>query len=523
MKRSSSGGKAARLARSFAVVLLAAVALLSAAAGEAQASRWGKSYFPDVELVTHEGKTVRFYDDLIKDKVFVVSFLYTTCRDFCPLAAARLSELQEKLGDAMGRDIFFYSISIDPETDTPERLKEYAKTFGAGPGWLFLTGRPEDIQALRYKLGDRGKTLSEHRNEILLGNGGTGGWARSNLLGDIASLAATVRGMDPSWRPPAGATRTPHTITFGLAEFAARPGEALYRRLCAGCHTVGKGNKVGPDLAGVAERRDREWLLKFISNPQKLRAQKDPVAVGLVASFPTVRMPPMGITPNDAGDLLAYVAYLEAQNAKRAPLESLYGLTTHTGAPLTAEAVKGKPVAVFFGFTHCPDVCPTTLMDWSNVLEGLGKDGDKLKVLFVSVDAERDTPRGAGRLPGLFRSAHHGAHRQRRRHRPGGTGLRRPLREDGGQRRQLHLRPHYQRLPGGPGWADRGDGEPAHPRRRPAENARRSPGRALSGALPGHDPALGLMSPRRASRLTPVRSDCRSGGTFPRSRRPARR
>jgi len=139
MKRSSFGGKAARLARSFAMVLLAAVALLSAAAGEAQASRWGKSYFPDVELVTHEGKTVRFYDDLIKDKVFVVSFLYTTCRDFCPLAAARLSELQEKLGDAMGRDVFFYSISIDPETDTPERLKEYAKTFAAGPGWLFLT------------------------------------------------------------------------------------------------------------------------------------------------------------------------------------------------------------------------------------------------------------------------------------------------------------------------------------------------------------------------------------------------
>jgi len=402
MKRSSFGGKAARLARSFAMVLLAAVALLSAAAGEAQASRWGKSYFPDVELVTHEGKTVRFYDDLIKDKVFVVSFLYTTCRDFCPLAAARLSELQEKLGDAMGRDVFFYSISIDPETDTPERLKEYAKTFAAGPGWLFLTGRPQDIQALRYKLGDRGKTLSEHRNEILLGNGGTGGWARSNLLGDMASLAATVRGMDPSWRPPPGATHTPHTITLGLAEFAARPGEALYRRLCAGCHTVGKGNKVGPDLAGVAERRDREWLLKFISNPQKLRAQKDPVAIGLVASFPTVRMPPMGITPNDAGDLLAYVAYLEAQNAKRAPLESLYGLTTHTGAPLTAEAVKGKPVAVFFGFTHCPDVCPTTLMDWSNVLEGLGKDGDKLKVLFVSVDAERDTPQALAAYLGSF-------------------------------------------------------------------------------------------------------------------------
>ena len=49
-------------------------------------------------------------------------------------------------------------------------------------------------------------------------------------------------------------------------------------------------------------------------------------------------------------------------------------------------------MAVVFGFTHCPDVCPTTLLDWSNVLAGLGPDGDKLKVVFVSVDTERDTP-----------------------------------------------------------------------------------------------------------------------------------
>src|SRR5262245_53913603 len=373
------GANSGRLARTFGLILLAAATLVLAPDRGAHAARWGKGYLPDIEVVTHEGKTLRFYDDLVKDKVSVISFIYTTCRDFCPLEAARLSELQEKLGDAMGRDVFFYSISIDPKTDTPERLKEYAKTFGAGPGWLFLTGKPEDIQALRYKLGDRGKTLSEHRNEILLGNGGTGEWARSNVLGDIASLAASVRSMDPKWRAAPDAQRTPHTITFGLADFAARPGEALYRRLCAGCHTVGKGTKVGPDLAGIAERRDCEWLLKFISNSEKLRAQKDPVALELVASFPTVRMPPMGITPNDAGDLLAYVAHLEAQQARRALLASLYGLTTHTGARLAPEALKDKPVAVFFGFTHCPDVCPTTLMDWSNVLEGLGKDGDRLR------------------------------------------------------------------------------------------------------------------------------------------------
>jgi protein SCO1/2 len=375
--------------RGVGLAWLAALAFLLSAAGDVQATRWGKSYFPDVKLVTQDGKAVRFYDDLIKDKIFVISFLYTSCRDFCPLAAARLSELQEKLGAAMGRDIFFYSISIDPVTDTPERLKEYADTFQAGSGWFFLTGKPEDIKAIRYKLGDRSEALSEHRNTILLGNGATGEWAKNTVLGDIGRLAVTVRSMDPKWRPPKGTGRAPKSV---IVDLSSRPGHALFTRLCAGCHTVGEGNKVGPDLAGVAERRDREWLLEFISNPEKMRSQKDPIALGLVASFPTVRMPPLGISHADAGDLLSYVVHLETQQARRAPLKSLYGLTTHTGARLSPAAVKDKAVAVFFGFTHCPDVCPTTLMDWSNVLEGLGKDGDRLKVLFVSVDGQRDTP-----------------------------------------------------------------------------------------------------------------------------------
>ena len=74
------------------------------------------------------------------------------------------------------------------------------------------------------------------------------------------------------------------------------------------------------------------------------------------------------------------------------PLESLFALTSHKGLRLAPEVVQSQPVAVFFGFTRCPDVCPTTLLDWSNALEGLGADGDRLKVMFVSVDSERDTP-----------------------------------------------------------------------------------------------------------------------------------
>jgi protein SCO1/2 len=398
--RPSQWADGLRAGRRAGVALLAVLASALLPAGGAEAQRWGKSYFPDVKVVTQHGKTLRFYDDLIKDKIFVISFLFTTCRDICPLATARLAELQDKLGPAMGRDVFFYSISIDPETDTPERLKQYADTFGAGPGWLFLTGAPADMRAIRHKLGERSKVLSEHRNEVLLGNGGTGEWARNTVLGDIQSLALSVRSMDPHWRPPAGTSRAPTAIKVDLA---AHPGRAMYTRLCAGCHSVGKGDRVGPDLAGILGRRDRDWLVRFIADPERMRVQKDPIALGLVARFPHVRMPGMSIPARDAADLLAYIVHLEGGDQRRArPLEALLGLTMHTGAPLTAEVLKGEPAAVFFGFTHCPDVCPTTLLDWTNVLTALGKDGDRLKVLFVSVDGARDTPAALSAFMGSF-------------------------------------------------------------------------------------------------------------------------
>jgi protein SCO1 len=383
--------------RVLGLVFLAVLAPAVLGSLAAHASGWGKDYIPNVDVVTQDGKTLKFYDDLIKDKVFVISFLYTTCRDLCPLSAARLAELQEKLGDSMGKDIFLYSLSIDPETDTPDRLKEYANTFRAGPGWLFLTGKRQDIDAIRYKLGERSKTLSDHRNEILLGNGTTSEWARNNVLGDINNLAHTVRSMDPKWRGKSVATTVaPDAVLF---DFASRPGYALFKRLCAGCHTVGGGDRVGPDLQGVADRRDRDWLINFIADPQKMRREKDPTALALVAKYPTVRMPPLGIGENDAADLLAYMG---AEQQPAFSLRPLAALTTHQGKRFSLDYLKGQPTAVVFGFTHCPDVCPTTLLDWSNVLANLGPDADRLKVLFVSVDTERDTPEALKAYMGSF-------------------------------------------------------------------------------------------------------------------------
>src|SRR5467141_2767053 len=147
------------------VVTLAALTVAAPGTVAAQGNRRGENYFPNLPVVTQDGKTLKFYDDVIKDKIVLISFIYTSCPDICPLTTARLTQVEDKLGDIMGRDIFFYSITVDPENDSPERLKAFAKAFDTGPGWLFLTGKPEDIRAINSKLGDRGRKLSEHRNE----------------------------------------------------------------------------------------------------------------------------------------------------------------------------------------------------------------------------------------------------------------------------------------------------------------------------------------------------------------------
>ena len=88
-------------------------------------------------------------------------------------------------------------MTVDPEHDTPERLKEYSERFGAGPGWSFVTGTLEDIRAINYKFGERSTVLSEHRNEIVMGNDATGQWQKDSVFGDIDRLVLTIRSLDP--------------------------------------------------------------------------------------------------------------------------------------------------------------------------------------------------------------------------------------------------------------------------------------------------------------------------------------
>jgi protein SCO1 len=289
-----------------AAVAIAIVAISLPRSGETNSRPWSENYVPNLLVQTQDGKTVRFYDDLIKGKIVIISFIYTSCQDICPLTTARLAQVEDKLGDAAGRDIFLISLSVDPEHDTPARLKEFSEAFSAGPGWTFVTGKPEDMRAILYKFGDRSTKLSEHRNEIVLGNDVTGLWQRDSAFGDLNRLVIAIRSMDPDWSGQAHAVPVPNAGNADLL-LSSQPGQVLFKKMCAPCHTIGVGDKVGPDLRDVVTRRDPAWLARFIRNPAQLRAQRDPVALALAERFPAVRMPALGLAEADAADLIAYV------------------------------------------------------------------------------------------------------------------------------------------------------------------------------------------------------------------------
>jgi len=142
-----------------------------------------KRFFPNVVLTTHEGKRVRFYDDLLKDKIVVLSLMYARCEGVCPLITTNLKKARNLLSEEVRAQVHFYSLTVKPHEDTPGKLREYAEMHGTGPGWLFLTGSPEDVELLRHKLGyvdidpevDKDKT--RHSGMVRFGNEPLALWA----------------------------------------------------------------------------------------------------------------------------------------------------------------------------------------------------------------------------------------------------------------------------------------------------------------------------------------------------------
>jgi protein SCO1/2 len=163
----------------------------------------GAAWFTNAEVKTHDGRTLRFYDDVMMGKIVLINFFFTDCDAICPLMTENLACVQELLGPRMGTEIFMASISLQPERDTPEVLAAYAKTYGVGPGWLFLTGKRGDIEVLRHRLGFADSDPVEdadpeqHIGTVRIANEPMHRWAMSPALLNPPALVRAVNRVIP--------------------------------------------------------------------------------------------------------------------------------------------------------------------------------------------------------------------------------------------------------------------------------------------------------------------------------------
>ncbi|MFJ4347732.1 SCO family protein [Pseudomonas sp. NPDC089401] len=285
---------------------------------------WGADYFPNTPLVTQDGEKVRFFDDLIKDKVVAINFIFTGCSDSCPVETARLRQVQKILGDRVGKDIFLYSISIDPYNDTPATLKRYAEKFNIGPGWTLLTGEPADIEQLRRRLGlyidglENGRS-KDHNLSLIIGNQATGRWMKASPFESPYILADRLGNSLHNWKQ---ATAMANDYANAPEIRPPSSGEQIFRTRCSSCHTVGNREPgqpgIGPDLLGVTRQREASWLNRWLREPDQMLAEKDPLATLLYEQYNRLAMPNMRLGDEEVG---ALISYLEEETARQqAPL-----------------------------------------------------------------------------------------------------------------------------------------------------------------------------------------------------------
>jgi len=160
-----------------------------------------EQHLPNLPLITHEGKRVLFYDDLVRNKNVSMNFFYAKCDEICPLVMANLAKVQRLLGKQVGRDLQMYSFTLKPQEDSVDDLREHRKMLGALPGWTFLTGKPEDIETLRAAIGfkypdpaiDQDKT--QHIGNIRYGNEPLMLWSACPGMAHADWIAETLQWM----------------------------------------------------------------------------------------------------------------------------------------------------------------------------------------------------------------------------------------------------------------------------------------------------------------------------------------
>lgn len=154
--------------------------------------RDARSYFTDLELVTQDGRKVRFYSDMLAGRTVLINVIYTSCKDACPLITQRLNQVRDLVGDRFGRSVHFVTLTSDPERDAPAALKAFAQREGVDlSGWTFLTGNKQNVDKVLMKLGAFSQDVEDHTTVLLAGNVPAKRWAK--IRPDAAPLLIAER------------------------------------------------------------------------------------------------------------------------------------------------------------------------------------------------------------------------------------------------------------------------------------------------------------------------------------------
>ncbi len=146
---------------------------------------------PDIQVLNQSGEHVRFNSDVVKGRVAVITSFLTNCSAFCPITQEKLAQLAKVLGDKMGRDVVFISVSVDPENDTPEHMKAWGEKFHVGTGWSLVSGKKDDVETLLKSLGLYVSIPQRHQSALLIGNQKSG-WSRVSSWSTAEKLARIV-------------------------------------------------------------------------------------------------------------------------------------------------------------------------------------------------------------------------------------------------------------------------------------------------------------------------------------------
>ena len=155
---------------------------------------------PNVLLQTHEGRDVHFYTDLVKDRLVVLNMMYANCANICPPNTANLLRVQQALGSRVGRDVFMYSLTLQPAIDKPADLRRYMDQYGVRDGWTFLTGEPREVELLRLTLGFYNLNpvadadLKQHTGMVRIGHEGRDRWSMVPAQAPTAQIVNSIRG-----------------------------------------------------------------------------------------------------------------------------------------------------------------------------------------------------------------------------------------------------------------------------------------------------------------------------------------